>query len=68
MSTKEETVERRTFRICLFHSWPAMRTFTAFDILPADTTTPTFDDDTFFLRYWPSRFAGRTVRGIATVV
>ena len=32
----------------LFHSCPATRTFTAFDILPAETTTPTLSLDTSF--------------------
>ena len=34
-------MERHTFLNFLFHSWAAMRTFTALDMRPADTTTPT---------------------------
>lgn len=32
-----------TFLNFLFHSWPAMRTFTALSMRPAETTTPTWE-------------------------
>lgn len=41
-----------------------MRTLTALVILPAETTTPTLLLDTFLVRNWPSKFAGRDVNGI----
>ena len=34
---------KHTFLNFLFHSWPAMRTFTALSMRPAETTTPTWE-------------------------